>query len=147
MTSPHPFPFRRGMRATLTLPDRVVEFVVLNAVVCADGVVRLVFLTDTDSDPTRLDCDDDYYPRADACTPVDCGATRGELLEAVREAAGVPHVHIEPEFSFNPATQAREVVGWCVHMHDERNMHIRRPTEMEALLAAYAYAAAPRSTP
>lgn len=143
MTSPHPFPFRRGMRATLTLPDRVVEFVVLNAVVCADGVVRLVFLTDTDSDPTWLDCDDDYYPRADACTPVDCGATRGELLEAVREVYGTPTIHVRPSM------RGRDVVWtvWNGAPITDRwgNLDIETDTEFAALLAAYA--AAPRSTP
>lgn len=144
MTSPQPFPWRRGMRATRTLSDSYTEeFTVISVVDCADGVVRLAWATDTDLEADDGDDDTWGYTRADACTPVDCGATRGELLEAVREVWGDPHLlaYFEERHGWEV-----EVYGPCAPETGLARVAHRfsGPTEFAALLAAYN--AAPRST-
>ena len=141
--TPHLFPFGLGMRATRTLPGGAVEeFAVLAVVTCTDGVVRLAWATDTDLEADDADDGDWGYTRADACTPVDCGATRGELLEAVREAWKDPAIHLGPTSMLHPDGTSPM---WFVYTGRGKGPVGYGPTEFAALVAAYN--AAPRSTP
>lgn len=123
MTSPHPFPWRVGMRAI-----RHSDGVAGRVVACAFGWIE-VHETNYCWSPTE-------------CRPdPDDGPTRGALLDAVREVWGDPGAYCAP---------VRTGDGWLVWADDDGQPDSKSsvghgPTEFAALVAAYN--AAPRSTP
>lgn len=120
-----PFPWRPGMRAINAQGRPWRLYVGADGLLCAQGepegyVARWV------GSPESVGARPD---------PAD-GATKGALLDAVREAWGDPHISVVPVERYNANSDRWEMVGWSVR-GCVRDRLAQGASEFDALLAAW----------
>lgn len=127
-----PFPWRPGMLAAFNVgvaQGRVLQ-------VRSDGRLDVWY-----TEPGQRRCRLVWSP--DTCHPdPNDPATRGALLEVVREVWACPAAQVSPWTRWDRDAQVMRVAGWRVFLNDTADQHFPRGreyarTEFEALLAAY----------
>lgn len=130
-----PFPWRPGMRARAILADGSIEPVIGVVVGMMADTLPIVYWPDLNA--TRAHAGDLHH-----LDPVrDDGATKGALLDVVREIWNAPLAQVSPWIRWDPVRRVNVVDGWRVCLNDATDRRCppneRAENEFAALLAAY----------
>ena len=136
------FPWRAGMKRLCPSFrfDRVLE-----VVVTSDGVTWLCMATDVKGMIERDDPPEGspwgWVKGSETDPDPNDGATKGALLDVVRELWNAPLAQVTPWLRWDPVRRVNVVDGWRVCLNDATDRRCppneRAESEFAALLAAY----------
>lgn len=129
------FPWRAGMRARAILADGSIEPGIGVVVGLMADTLPIVYWPDLNA--TRAHSGGFHH-----LDPVrDDGATKGALIDVVRELWNAPLAQVTPWLRWDPVRRVNVVDGWRVCLNDATDRRCppneRAESEFAALLAAY----------